>query len=216
MKYKNITIEKPLYTHLKSHRCLKCGSLTRVDKISKIVNTNSKEFKAYAYKFFDSYPIGEVEFVEEEFVCNNCDFHMPVNSYFRLEKMIKRMEREVGNNRESKNINYLYEDEINYAFSRKWCCMDCNTQMPLGFQIIKKASDKESFFKSFIINDNNGEAEHRRLHLECKNCDKRIAINEVEENVNVIKCKFRKSSIRIIQFIFFCIVILLFILLKRS
>lgn len=215
MKYKNRTIRNPLYVYLRPHRCLKCGSFTRVDKIRKVIRTNSKEFKAYAYKFFDSYPVGEVEFIEDGFVCNKCDFQIPITTYFRLEKMLNDMERKENYNEEDKNIFYLYEEGLHYAFLKNWSCKKCNTKMSLRYEKIRKLSEYEKFFCSFIQPCNNSTAEYRKIFFMCRECDDKFNLNEIEENNNVIKWKIRKSVLRVIDIVLICIIILIFYLIKK-
>lgn len=76
----------PIFSHIKSHYCPKCNNELFLIDVSKVVNSKSEEAKDYDFSFVDNYLHGDVEFIWEEFKCDNCDFQMSINDLYKLEK----------------------------------------------------------------------------------------------------------------------------------
>lgn len=85
-KYVNNAV---FYTLFKKHYCPECGTkLLRVKK-SKIVNSNSPEAKDFDFTCGDSFMVGDVEFIWNEFKCPTCNKHISVDEMRRIENASK-------------------------------------------------------------------------------------------------------------------------------
>ncbi|MBQ8767824.1 MAG: hypothetical protein IJZ16_13590 [Clostridia bacterium] len=86
MKNKKFIGESWFYTYFKKHYCPKCGAKLKVQKVSKIVNSNSPEAKEYDFSLGDTFLMGDVEFFYNVFSCSTCSTQYSVKEMKKLEK----------------------------------------------------------------------------------------------------------------------------------
>lgn len=206
---------RPIYTYWKSHKCLKCSDEVRVNETIKIVNPDSDEFKEYA-RWFDGYPIGDVKIKEIIFACRRCDFRAKELTYYYIDKGTSRMERQDNECEDNIRIKYLYEDNILYAFSKKWSCKQCNTKIKLNYDVIQAQETNQPTFDSFRRKKNSeGKTQLRKLYYECENCSTKIYMDEVEEGVTVVKHRVSNKFLVMVQLIMLILIVLIYVLIKR-
>ena len=63
---------RPFWVRFKKHYCPSCMNLLTTTKVSKIVNSNSKEAKDYDFSSGDTYMIGNIKYIWTEFLCTAC------------------------------------------------------------------------------------------------------------------------------------------------
>ena len=80
--YKNI-----FYVNLKKHYCPICGKLLNKTKVSKVVNSNSKEATSFDFHTLDNYMIGDVKFIWTEFQCVDCEKNYTIDEMKEIEKV---------------------------------------------------------------------------------------------------------------------------------
>ena len=69
----------------KDHFCPECKTKLEKVPVSKVVNSKSPEAKNYNFKIGDTYAVGGVKFVWDEFECPNCQKHLTVNEMKEIE-----------------------------------------------------------------------------------------------------------------------------------
>lgn len=74
------------YTVFKKHYCPDCETKLLYRKTSKIVNSKSPEAKNYDFSLGDSFLVGDVEFIWNEFYCPVCDKRVPIDEMKQIEK----------------------------------------------------------------------------------------------------------------------------------
>ena len=87
---------RPLFMKWGRHSCPVCGEKLQRNKISKIVNSQSKEAKDYDFSSpgGDGYLIGNVKFIWTEFYCGKCDKNFSINSIYQTEKQVEKTGQE--------------------------------------------------------------------------------------------------------------------------
>jgi len=126
---------------------------------------------------------------------------------------MERMDDEYEDNIQ---IKYLYEERIEYAFSKNWSCMHCNTKLKLNYDVIEVDDPYRPAFVSFRRHKNSGDkTQFRKLYYECENCCTKIYMDEVEEDVTVVKHKVSTKFIRMLQLITLILIVLIYFLIKR-
>lgn len=78
-----------IFTIFKKHYCPVCGTRLSRIRTSKIVNSKSQEAKTFDFGSWDTFMVGDVEFIWKEFYCPICEKRIPVDELRRIEK-IKR------------------------------------------------------------------------------------------------------------------------------
>lgn len=88
MKYQHIQriYKNPFYVNFKKHYCPNCGVALEKIKISKIVNSKSEEARNFEFEFGESYMIGNVKFIWDEFQCPICKKRISIDEMKRIEK----------------------------------------------------------------------------------------------------------------------------------
>lgn len=88
MEYQHVQriFKNPIYVNFKKHYCISCGELLEKIVVSKIVNSNSLEAKNFDFQAVDSYMIGNVKFIWDEFQCPNCKRQFTIKEMKFLEK----------------------------------------------------------------------------------------------------------------------------------
>ena len=86
----------PYYTHYKKHFCPNCNNLLEVIKVSKIVNSENPE-PGFSFNFGDTYMIGNVKFVWDEFKCPACSYQISVRDFRKAEREQKKKARQERN-----------------------------------------------------------------------------------------------------------------------
>ncbi len=81
--YKN-----PFYIHIKKHKCPDCKSELYVIKVTKIVNSKSPEAKYYDFSSGDTYLVGDVKFIWNEFECGLCGRRISIDKMKEIEMHI--------------------------------------------------------------------------------------------------------------------------------
>lgn len=205
----------PFYIYFKQHRCLRCGKVLDVDEIRKVVSRESPEFNKYA-SAYDGIVFGDIEVIEDNFLCSKCSFNMHPTTYHRIEKRISKMEQKDDIFDNYSVIKYLYEDGLKNAFSKDWSCKECNEKIHLKYTVLNKKTDGEIYFDSFIQKESNhSEHQLRKLNFECDGCNKKIDINEVKEDSNVIKHRISDKVISIMQIITIVLIVIIYLLVKH-
>ena len=86
MKSKKFIGDSWFYTNLKKHCCPTCNEKLEVIKVSKVVNSKSQEAKNYDFSLGDSFMVGDVEFIWNEFYCPVCDKRVSIDEMKQIEK----------------------------------------------------------------------------------------------------------------------------------
>ena len=60
------------YTRFKKHFCPTCGTKLGFIRLSRVVNSESPEAKAYDFSGLDAFQRGNVKFLWDEFYCPEC------------------------------------------------------------------------------------------------------------------------------------------------
>lgn len=74
MKYQHIQriYKDPFYVRFKKHYCPDCGAMLKIITTSKIVNSKSEDAENFDFEFGESFMIGNVKFIWDEFECPVC------------------------------------------------------------------------------------------------------------------------------------------------
>ncbi len=78
--------ENSCYARLAKHKCPNCGAILSIVKERKTVNSNSDDAKCFDFQNYDTSFIGDVEFIWDEFKCNNCNFRSSIKEMKSLER----------------------------------------------------------------------------------------------------------------------------------
>lgn len=79
-------MQKFFLCKLKKHYCPNCGVALEKIKISKIVNPKSEEARNFEFEFGESFMIGNVRFIWNEFQCPVCKKIISIDEMKRIEK----------------------------------------------------------------------------------------------------------------------------------
>ena len=69
----------PFYLRFKKHFCPICNEPLIPIKISKIVNSESKEAQEYDFSSSDGYMLGNIKFIWNEFKCKSCNRNFSIS-----------------------------------------------------------------------------------------------------------------------------------------
>lgn len=88
MKYQHVQriYKDPFYVRLKKHYCPDCGAVLNVIKVSKIVNSKSEDASNFEFEFGESFMIGNVKFIWDEFECPICNKRFSIKEMKQIEK----------------------------------------------------------------------------------------------------------------------------------
>ena len=64
---------RPFWIRFKKHHCPACNGLLTTIKLSKVVNSESKEAKNFDFSSGDTYMSGNIKFIWTEFLCSACE-----------------------------------------------------------------------------------------------------------------------------------------------
>lgn len=92
MKGKIIRYNCSVFFLNKKHLCPKCAHILTKTKRSVVVNSDSEEAKNYDFFVFDTYFVGDVEFVTYFFKCASCGESYEIND---LKKIIKNRKKTI-------------------------------------------------------------------------------------------------------------------------
>lgn len=89
LKYSHIkrSWENPFWVH-KKHYCPKCNTLMKIIKVSKIVNSKSMEAKDFDFQSGETYMIGNVKFIWNEFRCPECGMQLTIEEMKNYENEV--------------------------------------------------------------------------------------------------------------------------------
>ena len=76
----------PFYLRIKKHFCPICNEQLSPIKVSKLVNSASKEAKEYDFSSSDGYMLGNIKFIWSEFRCKSCNKDYTVSEIKEMEK----------------------------------------------------------------------------------------------------------------------------------
>lgn len=82
--------DNPFYTYFRNHLCPKCGSILDVIKVKRVVNSKSPEAKNFDFSSGETFMIGDVKFIWNEFLCPKCNFQISVKEKRKLDKELKK------------------------------------------------------------------------------------------------------------------------------
>lgn len=93
MKYQHVQriYKNPFYVNFKKHYCPNCGVVLKKIKISKIVNSRSKEASDFKFEFGETFMIGNVKFIWNEFQCPECKKIISIDEMRYIEKERSKM-----------------------------------------------------------------------------------------------------------------------------
>ncbi len=80
---------RPFWVRFKKHYCPVCKNLLAATKVSKIVNSKSEEAKNYDFSSGDTYMIGNIKFIWNEFHCPACSKSYSMQEIRENEKRCK-------------------------------------------------------------------------------------------------------------------------------
>ncbi len=88
MEYQHIKRiwKSPFYVKWKKHSCPVCGAELTVIKASAIADSKSKAAEAFDFSSGDSYMIGKVKFIWDEFQCPSCHKAFSIDEVKKAEK----------------------------------------------------------------------------------------------------------------------------------
>lgn len=89
MKYNHIkrSFKSPIYVSFKKHYCPDCNEILEKIRISKIVNSSSKEAENFDFQMGDTYMVGNVKFIWTAFRCPVCGRQFSVVEMRRMESV---------------------------------------------------------------------------------------------------------------------------------
>ncbi len=86
---------RPLFMKWRKYFCPICGEELKKVRISKIVNSQSKEANDYDFSSAggEEYIIGNVKFIWTELLCENCNKSYSINDVYQAEKQSRKISR---------------------------------------------------------------------------------------------------------------------------
>lgn len=90
--YKSI-INNPKFTNAKKRFCPDCKNRLEVIRVSKVINSQSKEVKQYNFSDGEQSLIGNVKIKWREFYCPNCNKYTSVADMMAKERLNKPIRR---------------------------------------------------------------------------------------------------------------------------
>ena len=82
--------ENMFFVYLKKHYCPQCGSKLLRQKVSRIINSNSKKAKNYDFEVADITVKGNMKFTHIEFHCSVCQKYYTVKEIKENDFLIER------------------------------------------------------------------------------------------------------------------------------
>jgi len=75
-----------IFTRIKKHFCPNCGEKLSLITCSKVINSKSEESKKLNFVLGDTFMVGDIKFIYDEFKCNKCNFQVSVKELKQIEK----------------------------------------------------------------------------------------------------------------------------------
>lgn len=202
--YKKKSLISPIYTYCKKHNCLKCESIMKPVRASKIVNSDSEEAKYFDFGGVDYNLKGDVEFSWGELRCEYCGFHIKNENLRTFERLIKKLEKQKGQYGLKENVKYVLRSIDNTFVSEPTVCK-CDNILSLDY----------------IVIDDKYNVEIRELFLHCSECNTEEGLSDLDifitnrEKAIVLGLNKTKKMLYLLRdsliFIILLIVMILFI-----